>query len=141
VICTGHMPALRSVLLVGVPIMFATGCRSGRPPATEQIPAFRRLLSMAAVAPADTVCVGLALGDGTRDAPPTVLAALRSEVPGVRALSECAHGPARKRLYLTSVKRTADTLIFIGAAGRTIYSCRVSYSAAWPGTCEVSELV
>jgi len=132
---------LRSVLLVGVPIMLATACRSGRPPATEQIAAFHRLLSMVAVAPADTVCVGLALGDGTRDAPPTVLAVLRTEMPGVRALSECARGPARKRLYLTSVKRTADTLTFTGAAGGTIYTCRVSSSAGWPGTCVVSEAV
>jgi hypothetical protein len=135
------MAALRSVLLVGVPIVLATGCRSGRPPATEQIAAFHRLLTMEAVAPTDTVCVGLARGDRTVDAPPAVLAALRTEAPGVRTLSDCAGGPARKRLYLMSVKRTADTLIFTGAAGAMSYRCRVSYSGGWPGTCVASRAV
>jgi hypothetical protein len=141
--CNNHpgrdtMTIVRAIALVGVWIALATACRSGRPPTTDQIAAFHRLLRMEAVAPTDTLCVGLIKGDATRDAPPAVLAALRTEVPGVRTLSECAGDPARKRLYLTSVQRTADTLIFTGAAGAITYRCRVSYSGAWPGTCAAS---
>jgi hypothetical protein len=100
---------------------------------------------MEAVAPGDTVCVGIARGASTHDAPPAVLAALRTQVPGVRPLSGCAGasgaGPGPKRLYLTAVKRTADTLVFTGAVGSLTYRCRVSYSGAWPGACVASRAV
>jgi hypothetical protein len=121
-------------------LALAIGCRSGQPAAADQVAAFRRLLTMEVVAAPDTVCVGVAQASGARDAPPAVLAALHAELPGVRPLSGCDAGanPAWKRLYLITVKRTGDTLVFTGAVGRVTYRCHVSYSEVWPGTCVAS---
>lgn len=79
-------------LLGGVALAIAAGCRSAQPTAADQAAAFRRLVNLESVAPADTICVGVVRGADTRDAPSAVLAALRPEVPGVQPLS-CLRQP------------------------------------------------
>jgi hypothetical protein len=141
------MKALRksAICLIGLPCAFATACRSGRPGAADQVAGFRQLLRLADPAPAAAVCLGLAQGDRVRDAPPRVLAALRTERPTLRPLSACAGGngmePGAVRLLLTRAKTTGDTLLVEGANGALTYKCRVSRSGAWAGNCVLTRAV